>query len=166
MAKKKSKIKKSRFSRFSRISRLSVHDMRTAMHYVRESWRSGMATTFLIMPFALNAGNNSGMNASVGLSTAFVASFVNGLFSGSNHSIYVPNQMAALFNYRIIQEYGQEAVPWVTLMIGIIIYICGLFKWHHLIEFMPSFVIEGYFWGLGFLIINNYIDYGFGLSDL
>lgn len=57
-------------------------------------------------------------------------------------------------------------MPWVTLMIGIIIYVCGLFKWHHLIEFMPSYVIEGYFWGLGFLIINNYIGYGFGLSDL
>lgn len=50
-----------------------------------------MATTFLTMPFAMNAGNNSGFNASVGLTTALIASFVNGLFSGSNHSIYVPN---------------------------------------------------------------------------
>ncbi|CAD8154937.1 unnamed protein product [Paramecium pentaurelia] len=158
--------RKSRFSRFSRISKLSVHDLKTGLFYIRESWRSGMATTFLIMPFALNAGNNSGLNASIGLTSAFIGSFVNGLFSGSNHSIYVPNQMAALFNYNIIEQYGVEAVPWVTLMIGIIIYICGLFKWHHLIEFMPSYVIEGYFWGLGFLIINNYIDYGFGLSDL
>lgn len=75
----------------SRISRLSVHDLKTAMHYIRESWRSGMATTFLTMPFAMNAGNNSGFNASVGLTTALIASFINGIFSGSNHSIYVPN---------------------------------------------------------------------------
>lgn len=83
--------RKSRFSRFSRISKLSVHDLKTGLSYIRESWRSGMATTFLIMPFALNAGNNSGLNASVGLTSAFIGSFVNGLFSGSNHSIYVPN---------------------------------------------------------------------------
>jgi len=39
-------------------------------------------------------------------------------------------------------------------------------KWHHLIDFMPNYVIEGYYLGLLFLIGNGYIDYAFGLSDM
>lgn len=39
-------------------------------------------------------------------------------------------------------------------------------KWHHLIDFMPNYVFEGYFSGFLFLIAHGYIDYAFGLSDL
>ena len=31
---------------------------------------------------------------------------------------------------------------------------------------MPNYVIEGYYLGLGFIIMNGYIDYGFGLTDM
>ena len=40
------------------------------------------------------------------------------------------------------------------------------FNWHHLLNFMPNYVIEGYYLGLGFIIMNGYIDYGFGLTDM
>lgn len=35
------------------------------------------------MPFHLTIGSSSGCNASVGITTALVAAFVNGFFSGS-----------------------------------------------------------------------------------
>lgn len=31
---------------------------------------------------------------------------------------------------------------------------------------MPNFVIEGFYLGLGFIILNAYIDYAFGLTDM
>lgn len=51
------------------------------------------------MPFVLALGANSGVSAAMGLTTAFVAAFVNGFFSGSNHSIYMPSWTITGWNY-------------------------------------------------------------------
>lgn len=125
-----------------------------------------MSTTLLTMPIALNAGYMSGCNADVGLTTAFVAAFCNSLFSGSNHSFYVPNMISTPYLQLISYDYGPEVIPWCTILIGLIIYVCYLLRWHHLIEFMPGFVREGYFLGLGIIMFNTYIDYSFGLLDM
>ncbi|CAD8210158.1 unnamed protein product [Paramecium octaurelia] len=151
---------------FSRISHLSVHNVNTALFFIRENWKSGMTQAMMNMPFILNAGNNTGGNPSAAYTSALIGGLINGFFSGSNHSIYAPTWVAAGFNYQIVQKYGYEAVPWVTIMIGLQIYILSHMKWHHLIDFMPNYVIEGYYLGLLFLIANGYIDYAFGLSDM
>lgn len=83
-----------------------------------------------------------------------------------NHSIYVPTWVCAPYNYYLVQQYGFEVVPWVTIIIGLLIYIFSHLKWHRLIDFMPNYVIEGFYLGLGFLIFNGYIDYAFGLTDM
>ena len=58
------------------------------------------------MPFHLTIGSSSGCNASVGITTAFIAALTNGFFSGSiifislgNHSIYMPSWVVIGLNY-------------------------------------------------------------------
>lgn len=58
-----------------------------------------MSQAALNMPFVLALGANSGVSAAMGLTTAFVAAFVNGFFSGSNHSIYMPSWTITGWNY-------------------------------------------------------------------
>ena len=50
-----------------------------------------MQVCFINLAGILNAAFRSGVAPSIGLSTAFWGALVNGFFSGSNHSIYVPS---------------------------------------------------------------------------
>lgn len=166
----KSHIENTRFSRFSnrlsRLSRFTVDDFSTALHYIRETWKSGMSQAIINIPLVLNMGYASGMTGGVGLMTAFIAAFVNGFLSGSNHSIYMPSSIVPILLIQIQKEYGQEIIPWVTLISGLLIYCASLMKWHRLSDYMPDFVIEGYFLGVAFFFIVRYSDYAFGLADL
>lgn len=51
-------------------------------------------------------GANSGLSGGMGLTTAFIAAFVNGFFSGSNHSIYMPSWTIIPWSYSLTVEYG------------------------------------------------------------
>jgi len=102
----------------------------------------------------------------VPLSMAFLVEVLNCFNLIGNHSIYAPTWACAGYNYYLVQNFGFEVVPWVTIIIGISIYILSHLKWHHYIDFTPNYVIEGFYLGLGFLIFNGYIDYAFGLTDM
>lgn len=78
-----------------------------------------MAQALMNIPFYLNAANNSGVDPAKGLWSAFVGAMVNGFLSGSNHSIYAPTWVTASYNYYLIQMYGFEVIPWVTVIIGV-----------------------------------------------
>lgn len=58
------------------------------------------------MPFVMALGANSGLSGGMGLTTAFIAAFVNGFFSGSNHSIYMPSWTIIPWSYSLTVEYG------------------------------------------------------------
>lgn len=77
---------KSTDSKPTRKSHLSVVGLQTGFEYIRDTWKSGMAQAILNMPFHLTIGSSSGCNANVGVTTAFIAAFVNGFFSGSKFS--------------------------------------------------------------------------------
>lgn len=53
------------------------------------------------MPFVMSIGNNSGTSGTIGLTTAFIAAFVNGFLSGSNHSIYMPSWVITGYSYEL-----------------------------------------------------------------
>lgn len=50
-------------------------------------------------------------------------------------------------------------------MSGIIIYLLSLFRWHHLSDYIPEYVVEGFYLGSGFLFFILYSDYIFGIVD-
>lgn len=102
----------------------------------------------------------------VPLSMAFLVEVLIWLYLIGNHSIYAPTWACAGYNYYLVQNFGFEVVPWVTIIIGISIYILSHLKWHHYIDFTPNYVIEGFYLGLCFIIFNGYIDYAFGLTDM
>ncbi|CAK70148.1 unnamed protein product (macronuclear) [Paramecium tetraurelia] len=158
-------IKSSKLQKQSSLDHLSVHSFKSGLTYIRDSWKSGMAQTILNMPFHLTIGSSSGCNASVGITTAFIAALTNGFFSGSNHSIYMPSWVVIGLNYQLVKTYGVEVMPWITIIVGIYIYLAGLLKWHHLSDFIPVYVIEGFLLGIASLFFFSYSDYMFGLTD-
>ncbi|CAD8053105.1 unnamed protein product [Paramecium primaurelia] len=159
------KISGVRQSKFSIVSRLSVQDLQSAWYYIQETWKSGMSQAALNMPFVLALGANSGVSAAMGLTTAFIAAFVNGFFSGSNHSIYMPSWTITGWNYVLTQQYGIQILPLATFVSGLMIYLISLFKWHQLSDYIPQYVIEGFYLGSGFLFLILYSDYIFGITD-
>lgn len=56
-------------------------------------------------------------------------------------------------------------MPWITIIVGMYIYIAGLLKWHQLSDFIPVYVIEGFLLGIASLFFFSYSDYMFGLTD-
>ena len=82
-----------------------------------------------------------------------------------NHSIYMPSWVVIGLNYQLVKAYGVEVMPWVTLIVGLLIYVCSLFKWHRLSDFIPVYVIEGFLLGIASLFFLAYSDYMFGLTD-
>lgn len=82
-----------------------------------------------------------------------------------NHSIYMPSWVVIGLNYQLVKSYGVEVMPWVTVIVGVLIYITSLFKWHRLSDFIPVYVIEGFLLGIASLFFLAYSDYMFGLTD-
>lgn len=48
---------------------------------------------------------------------------------------------------------------------GLLIYLMSLMKWHQLSDYLPEFVTESFYLGVGFYFIVGYSDYAFGITD-
>ncbi|TNV75020.1 hypothetical protein FGO68_gene2290 [Halteria grandinella] len=77
----------------------------------------------------------------------------------------MPSWVVIGLDYQLVKTYGVEVMPWITIIVGIYIYIAGLLKWHHLSDFIPVYVIEGFLLGIASLFFFSYSDYMFGLTD-
>jgi sulfate permease, SulP family len=45
------------------------------------------------------------------------------------------------------------------------IYLSNQLKWHHLSDYIPEYVIEGFYLGIGAFFLFGYSDYAFGITD-
>lgn len=46
-----------------------------------------------------------------------------------------------------------------------LIYLMSLMKWHQLSDYLPEFVTESFYLGVGLYFIVGYSDYAFGITD-
>lgn len=126
---------------------------------------AGMTVAAVALPLALAFGVSSGADAAAGLITAIIAGLVVSPLSGAYYQISGPTGAMAAILISVTAEYQLQGVFIATLMAGVILVLCGLFRVGRLASFLPSSVIAGFTSGIAVIIAFGQIDNLFGVAS-
>lgn len=124
---------------------------------------AGLTVTAVALPLALAFGESCGASAAAGLITAIIAGLIIGALSGASYQISGPTgAMSAILVGIVAGEGGLQSVFYVSLIAGIIILLCAVFKLGRLVQMIPRPVITGFTSGIAIIIALGQVDNFFG----
>ncbi|MGN1089999.1 MAG: SulP family inorganic anion transporter, partial [Huintestinicola sp.] len=119
---------------------------------------AGITVAAVALPLALAFGVSSGATAASGLVTAIIAGLIIGALSGASYQISGPTGAMTAILATLVAQYGIQGVFVASLIAGIILLICGIFKLGGLVSYLPSPVITGFTSGIAIIIALGQID--------
>jgi SulP family sulfate permease len=133
---------------------------------IKENWKSGLTVSLISLPLAVTLAVASHATPVQGVITAMWAGFISALFGGSHYNIIGPTGALSglLASYAII--HGQQVLPTLALLSGIMIFIAYFFKLEKYLVFIPSCTIHGFVLGIAFIIMFNQLNFAFGLLQV
>ncbi len=126
---------------------------------------AGITVAAVALPLALAFGVSSGATAASGLLTAIIAGFSIALLGGAFYQISGPTGAMAAILMSIVAAYGMSGVFVATVMAGVILVLCGIFKIGKLTAFIPMPVITGFTSGIAITIALGQIDNLLGIKS-
>lgn len=123
---------------------------------------AGITVAAVALPLALAFGVSSGADAAAGLITAIIAGLVISVLSGASYQISGPTGAMSAVLITIVLKYQLQGVFIVSLIAGIILLLCGIFKIGKLVSIIPSPVVTGFTSGIAIIIATGQIDNFFG----
>lgn len=123
---------------------------------------AGLTVCAVALPLAIAFGVGSGADAAAGLITAILSGIVMSLLSGASFQISGPTGAMTAILMGIVARYGLNGVFLASLMAGIIILLCGIFKLGKLVKLIPMPVVTGFTSGIAIIIAMGQIDNFFG----
>lgn len=124
---------------------------------------AGLTVTAVALPLALAFGESCGASAAAGLITAIIAGLIIGALSGASYQISGPTgAMSAILVGIVAGNGGLQSVFYVSLIAGIIILLCAVFKLGRLVRMIPRPVITGFTSGIAIIIALGQVDNFFG----
>ena len=124
---------------------------------------AGITVTAVALPLALAFGESSNATAASGLITAIFAGLIIGALSGASFQISGPTgAMSAILIGIIASELGMSGVFVVSVIAGILILLCAVFKLGKFVSMIPRPVITGFTSGIAVIIALGQIDNFFG----
>jgi SulP family sulfate permease len=136
---------------------------------LRTSWRvdllSGMTVGIVALPLALAFGASSGAGAEAGLITAIIGGLVAAIFGGSNVQVSGPTGAMVVVLAPVIAAHGTSVLPLLGIMAGVLVCLCGVFRFGRLVGMIPWPVIEGFTVGIGITIFMQQVPAAVGVSD-
>ncbi len=124
---------------------------------------AGITVTAVALPLALAFGVACGVSAESGLVTAIIAGLVMSALAGASYQISGPTgAMSAILVGITGAQQGVQAMFVVTILAGIIILLCAVFKLGKLVSLIPRPVITGFTSGIALTIALGQIDNFFG----
>lgn len=126
---------------------------------------SGITVAAVALPLALAFGVSSGADAAAGLITAIIAGFVISAFSGASYQISGPTGAMTAVLISIVSAYSLQGVFIVSVMAGVILLVCGIFKLGKIVSIIPSPVVTGFTSGIAIIIALGQIDNFFGTTS-
>ena len=128
---------------------------------------AGLTVTAVALPLALAFGEQCGASASAGLITAIIAGLIIGALSGASFQISGPTgAMSAVLIGVVYSELKLSGVFVVSLLAGILILLCAIFKLGKYVSKIPRPVITGFTSGIALIIALGQVQNFFGLPDL
>lgn len=133
---------------------------------IKENWKAGLTVSLISLPLAVTLAVASHATPVQGVITAIWAGFISSLFGGSNYNIIGPTGALSglLSSYAIM--HGQQVLPSLAIMSGILILIAYFFKLEKYLVFVPSCAIHGFVLGIAFIIMFNQLNFALGLLQV
>lgn len=119
---------------------------------------AGITVAAVALPLALAFGVSSGATAASGLVTAIISGLIIGVLSGASYQISGPTGAMTAILVSLVAQYGMQGVFVASLMAGVILLLCGIFKLGGLVSYLPSPVITGFTSGIAIIIALGQID--------
>ena len=123
---------------------------------------AGLTVTAVALPLALAFGVSSGADAAAGLITAILSGVIMSLLSGASYQISGPTGAMTAVLITIVSRCGMQGVFLASLMAGILLLLCGIFRFGKLVGYIPAPVITGFTSGIAIIIALGQIDNFFG----
>ena len=128
---------------------------------------AGLTVTAVALPLALAFGIQCGATAEAGLITAIIAGLVISALSGASYQISGPTgAMSAVLIGVVSSTLGLQGVFVVSLIAGILILLCAVFKLGKYVSKIPRPVITGFTSGIALIIALGQIQNFLGLPDI
>lgn len=127
---------------------------------------AGLTVCAVALPLAIAFGVGSGADAAAGLITAILSGIIMSLLSGASFQISGPTGAMTAVLMVIVAKYHLTGVFVATLMAGIIILLCGVFRLGKLIKYIPTPVVTGFTSGIAIIIAMGQIDNFFGTTSV
>lgn len=119
---------------------------------------AGVTVAAVALPLALAFGVSSGATAASGLVTAIISGLVIGALSGASYQISGPTGAMTAILASLVAQYGMQGVFIASLMAGVLLLLCGIFKLGGLVSYLPSPVITGFTGGISIIIALGQVD--------
>lgn len=135
--------------------------------YTRKDFKgdliAGMTVGVVALPLAMAFAIASGVTPASGIYTAIIAGFLVSLLGGSYFQIAGPTGAFVVVLYSIIQDQGYNGLAVATIVAGIILIVCALFRLGSLIKYIPYPLITGFTTGIALIIFTSQIKDFLGL---
>ena len=137
------------------------------MQKLSKDLMAGLTVTAVALPLALAFGVACGATAEAGLVTAIIAGLIMSALAGASYQISGPTgAMSAILIGIVATSGGIQSVFVVSVIAGIIILLCAVFKLGRLVSMIPRPVITGFTSGIALTIALGQIDNFFGTSSV
>ena len=125
---------------------------------------AGLTVAIVALPLSMAIAIASGVTPDRGLYTAIIGGFFVSLLGGSRHQIGGPAGAFIVLVSATVARHGIDGLLLATLMAGIILIACGLFRLGDYIKFIPYPVTVGFTAGIAVIIFASQIGELLGLS--
>ena len=128
----------------------------------------GLVSGFLLIPVALSLGTLSGLGPVAGLYGALAVGVFGALVGGTRGIISGPNPNVTIIMALVVAEYStsvSEALA-VAVLAGLIQIMFGLLRFGRYISYVPASLLDGFFTGVGMLIVTIQILPAMGLASV
>ncbi|MFT7557906.1 MAG: SulP family sulfate permease [Planctomycetota bacterium] len=130
------------------------------------NWRSGLSIAVVSVPLSISFAIASGGTPIMGLITSAWAGLVGALIGGSNFNVISPAGAFAGILTVVALTFGVGAIPVVTIMAGVLIYLGYLINIQKFLRFVPGGAVFGFTLGIAAIIAGTQINSALGLHDL
>lgn len=130
---------------------------------VKENMYSGITVALVSTTLSPALAMAQGATAMMGLSTGIYGAAIAGVIGGSHYNILGPAGALVNIVSNLSAENGQDIIPWVALVAGIMSFLVYLVKFENYCTMLPSSVLEGFSFGVATTIGLGQVGFALGL---
>jgi len=131
---------------------------------VLNDWKSGFTVALVNLPLSISLAVAADSTPTAGVLTLIWAGFFAALFGGCVYNIVGPTGALSGILARAVAEYDQDALPYLTIIVGIVCFIVFAFRLERYVLLLPGSVDQGFTLGVAFIIGFNQLNFALGLQ--